>query len=248
MSLQRQSAAAERALLEIYYRDRGEELDRVYPHVLALLSYHMAGMEQGFAALQELRRFKLRVQIWGEKDLLPYYERTDLIHFTANDDWVWSDREVERKKHHLQQLFIPVLSFSLMSDILRFNDRRPFVRLILWALVSGIKVSALSIGVDSRHPVWGENAMNRAAPLLQHELNKQVQQLRGFGIQFLHPEQVGEWFQTSGGQVKKPIFTQDDVKRAYADRISEIRVPKGAIITPLARDVARDYKIRLIFE
>lgn len=187
MVKERQSAKVDNTLLELLYKNREEKLDRDFPQVMALFSYHMLGMEQGLASLQELQKQKLRVQVWADESIREYYN-TDLVQKTGIDDWIWSSKEAEERKQKLQFLFIPVLSFSLVSDIVRFNDHRPFVRMILWALFKGIKVGVLSMGADPQHPIWRQRKLDQSSSFLQQGATTQLQQLRGTGIQLLEPD------------------------------------------------------------
>ena len=46
----------------------------------------------------------------------------------------------------------------------------------------------------------------------------------------------------------KPIITAHEVREAHKEGRTEMLVPPGAIVTPQARDDARDFGIRLVGE
>jgi hypothetical protein len=245
--IERQSAKVDNTLLELFYKNREEKLDRDFPQVMALFSYHMLGMEQGLASLQELQKQKLRVQVWAEENIREYYS-TDLVQKTGIDDWIWSTKEAEERKQKLQFLFIPVLSFSLVSDIVRLNDHRPFVRMILWALFKGIKVGVLSMGADPQHPIWRQRKLDQSSPFLQQIATTQLQQLKGTGVRLLEPNQIMNWLTASQSQRKKRILAKEDIVYAAINQEKEIIVAKNTIITPLAIDIAKEYNITIISE
>lgn len=247
MVTRRQSAKVDNTLLELLYKNKEEKLDEEYPLVMALFTYHMLGMEQGLASLQDLQTKKMRVQVWAEENVRDYYN-AELVEQMGIDDWLWSTKEAEERKQKIKFLFIPVLSFSLVSDIIRFNDSRPFVRLILWALFKGIKVGALSMGADPKHAVWRNNNLDQGSPFLQQGAATQLQQVRGAGIQLLEPYQLINWLSSSHTQRKKRIIAKDDIEYASYNPEKKIIISKDTIITPLARDMAKENNITIILE
>ncbi|WP_096435164.1 hypothetical protein [Alteribacter populi] len=247
MNQKTQSSVVNHTLLNLYYKHQHEELKQGYPRVLALLSYHMIGVEEGFSSLRELNQQKARVQIWPDNLAKKYYSKNQILTQTGIDDWVFSDQEVELIKHHYQHLFIPVLPFSLLSAIIRYEDRQPFVRLILWALFAGVKVSALTLGADPSHSAWKERQLDQGAMYLQHDISRQLNQLRNMGIQGLELKDVGEWLYKSRTSKKKRVLTEKDITDAHLKKESELYIQKGCIVTPLALDVAKQYNIELIF-
>lgn len=247
MVTRRQSAKVDNTLLELLYKNKEEKLDEDYPLVMALFTYHMLGMEQGLASLQDLQTKKMRVQVWAEENVRDYYN-AELVEQMGIDDWLWSTKEAEERKQKIKFLFIPVLSFSLVSDIIRFNDSRPFVRMILWALFKGIKVGALSMGADPKHAVWRNNNLDQGSPFLQQGAETQLQQVRGAGLQLLEPNQLINWLSSSHTQRKKRIFAKDDIEYASYNPEKKIIISKDTIITPLARDMAKEYNITIILE
>lgn len=230
--------------MELLYRHQEEQLAHKHPQVLALLSYHMIGMAEGFNSLKQFRKQGVRLWIWAESDVLNVYRPLELIERTGTDSWLWTDREVDSRLPSFQYVYIPVLSFSLMSDILALNDRRPAVRFVLEALFSGKTVSALSVGADPAHPVWKGKRWDRGAPLLQLEIKRKLNQLRSFGIHLVNDD-LSDVFQIPPGERKK-VLTERDVVSARKEERQEVRVSKGDLVTPLAADYAQAHGIRII--
>ena len=151
MSRKSESSLVNHTLLNLYYKDEKKELEKIYPGVLALLSYQMIGVEEGLASLKTLCERNARVQLWNDDLARKHLDRAHIIDETGIDDWILDDIEAERKKSHYQFIYLPVLNFSLLSSIINYEDQHPFVRVVLWALFSGVPVGILSIGVNPSH-------------------------------------------------------------------------------------------------
>lgn len=240
MSFNRQSAVVDYTLRELYYRNESETKHARFPQVLTLLTGHIGGMEQAVTSLQILRKYRMRVRIYAEKNTLHHRSRNEWIRATRIDDWI-SFCEAEQWKENLDMVFVPVLPFSLVSDLLQLNERRPFVRLLLWALMRGKKVIALSFGVNPYHSVWHEAGLDQGSAPLKQEMQKQYQRVRGFGIRFVNDcQELVNQFQP---KAKKKVLTATDIKEFYQNSRNEIFIDKETILTPLAKDTAKEYQI-----
>lgn len=248
MQLDRQSALAESTLRELFRRNMSNADDARPKTMLALLFYHMNGMDEGLKALRELNeRYGkyLRIRICPDDQIPDHFNVADLACKAGVDDWI-SLENAEKLKEKVDYFFIPVLPFSTVSDLLRFNDVRRPIRLLLWSLMSGKKVSAYSAGADPYHPAWKEAGLNNGTAFLKHEMKKQLQQLGGFGIQlFKNHTQLETYFKPAVLRDEKHIITAETIKK-YAEAGGRfIDVEQGMIITPLARDVAKEHQIEI---
>ncbi len=217
--------------------------------VLALLFYHMKGIDEGLKDLKELKKSygrHLRIQVCPDQAVLDQLNLSVLACKAGVDDWI-SLEEAERRKEKVDYFYIPVLPFSIVSDLLNFNDKQAPIRLLLWALMSGKKVSANSAGADPYHFIWKEAGLNQGSPFLKHEMKKQLQRLGGFGIQLIkNAEQLQTYFKSAALKKDKQVITAEMIKR-HAEA-GERLIPvggQGIIITPLARDVAQEYQIEI---
>ncbi|MBB6448245.1 hypothetical protein HNR44_000194 [Geomicrobium halophilum] len=244
MNPKRQSAVVTYTLQALLNKNKKESEPSHPPEILALLSRHKVGMEQGFAALKTLKASGATVYISMEESILDEYRREEIAAMTGIDAFV-SEDELEEVEVRFSSFFIPVLSFSLVSDLLRFNSNRPFIQVLLWALMKDKSVSALGIGSNPYHSVWQNAGLNYGAPLLKHELKKQLDQLRGYGIQLLEGEREIHQHLISRLASKKRIITAEEVKQMANQSHSEVYIDSQTIITPLARDFARNYDIQI---
>ena len=234
----------EKTFLELYYRGREHELDRIYPRVLALLTYHMIGMNQGIEALKILKDENVRLSVWADREIYLPHELKNVVQTLQIDDRTRTMEWLENIKESFDYLFIPVLSFSLVSQLIWFNDDHPFVRLILWSLLSGKRVAALSAGADPYNKTWGEQGFNRGSPLLKQELRKQLERLRGFGVSVIESSQIPDWLAT-GVHRKKKVITSEDIQSLLLNKQQRLVVTRDTIVTPLAADLAEESRIQI---
>lgn len=234
----------EKTLLELYYRGREQELNRIYPRVLALLTYHMIGMNQGIEALKVLKNGKVRLSVWADREICLPDEIKTVVQTLQADDRTETMEWLEKIKDSFDYLFIPVLSFSLVSQLIQFNDDHPFVRLILWSLLSGKRVAALTAGADPYNKTWGEQRLHQGSPLLKQELRKQMERLRGYGVLLIEISQMEEWL-AADVRRKKKVITSEDIQSLVLNKQQRLIVPGDTIVTPLAADLAEESRIQI---
>lgn len=246
MFLNRQSTVIQTTLRELLHRNKRETEKAHTKTVLALLFFHMNGMNEGLKGLKELHENNIRVRICPDEHILEHFDVTHLAEQIGIDDWM-SLHELELKKEHIDHFYIPILPFSVVTDVLQFNDVRQSIRILLWALMKGKKVSALSMGADPYHSLWKETDMNHGTPFLKHNLNKQLQQLRGYGIQLInHTDDVLPHVMPGLDRNSYQVITANTIKQHVHKATRYIAIEQGTIITPLARDLARKYHIELV--
>ena len=144
---------------------------------------------------------------------------------------------------NIQYLFIPVLSFSLMSRISRLDDESPVVRLILQGLCSGRQVAALRAGVEDDGPEWTARGCSMP-PAMRREAAHMLGSLRSYGVTLLCSEGISEWI--AGSREQKELIAGDDILSAVSGGVTELKTGRGSIITPLARDLAAQYGIQIL--
>ncbi|MNB78091.1 hypothetical protein D3C75_247930 [compost metagenome] len=144
---------------------------------------------------------------------------------------------------NIQYLFIPALSFSLMSRISRLDDESPVVRLILQGLCSGRQVAALRAGVEDDGPEWTARGCSMP-PAMRREAAHMLGSLRSYGVTLLGSEGISEWI--AGSREKKELIAGDDILSAVSGGVTELKMGRGSIITPLARDLAAQYGIQIL--
>ncbi|MBY0120493.1 hypothetical protein [Bacillus sp. S/N-304-OC-R1] len=246
MSSYKQSVMMQHTLQELSDRNCMGKSQQKRPYVLALITSHLIGMEPGLLYLNRLVKKQWIVRISAEQSLFLNYTRTELIGLTGNDDWIPLQRLTERLIKQADIILIPILSFSLVSDIISFNEQRPIVRMILNGLLTGKKVVALKVGTDPYHEHWKLNGLDKGTNLLKRKLYKQLSELKSMGIIIIDPDERVE--SSLVNTEKKTIVTAETVRYIHLQKHDHLIVTKESIITPLAIDVARELNITLILE
>ncbi|MFZ3578996.1 hypothetical protein [Virgibacillus sp. DJP39] len=211
--------------------------------VLAILFFHINGMDRGLSSLRELHEnnSNVRVRICAEQQVFENYNVAELAGLIGSDDWI-SLKDLDCRKEEISHFYIPVLPFSTVTDLLNFNDARPSIRILLWALMTGKKVSAFAAGADPYHSIWKEAEMDKGTAFLKHEMKTNLQKLKGYGIDLLkNTDDIQRYFQKKNYQV----ITAEEIKRQADAGLRSMKLEKGTIITPLARDFARKYQIEI---
>ncbi|GLB61321.1 hypothetical protein NCCP133_34510 [Cytobacillus sp. NCCP-133] len=233
-----QSEMAIHTLQEIYHR---REVFHKKPYVLALLTFHMIGMEPGLSYLRNLNKKSNRFRVSGDESFLANMQPGELIRSIGNDDWIPLRNIKKSYISEINGIFLPILSFSLINDLLSLNEQRPFVRLILEALLKGKKVVALKTGADPYDSYWKMEGMDKGPVLLKRKLHNQLLQLKSMGISVIAVHENAD-FSTA---FKKSVITEGIVRNAHQRNMTELEIQGGSIITPLARDTARELNILL---
>lgn len=235
----RQSAVARHTLQQMLCPE-GENI----PYVLTLLTYHFVGMEEGISLIREAGRESMRLEVTAENHVYRYFDKAHLVNETENDSWHLLSAITEERIREADFILLPVLSFSLVSDILHFNDRRDIVRIVLQSLLAGKKVVALSCGADPYHSLFSDAELNQGNEVLVAELMKQLILLKKFGIEVR--ASIGEIINLLNRNNDARVITEADVKAAAASGHVSIIAGKNSIVTPLALDTARSCNIEIV--
>ncbi|OMF22485.1 hypothetical protein [Paenibacillus sp. FSL H8-0259] len=242
----RHSTVAENALLGLSYRSRTAALNEEYPRVLVLLAGHFIGMEEGYAALRSLSTGNVRLRLWAEDQLLGTNNAGELARQTGVDDLIHPGQAHKLSPADADTLLIPVLSLSLLSRLVQLDTGHPFVRLIVENLCAGKPVGALTLGAEPEHYRWSEQGLSQASPLLKEKMRSMVTAISGYGIRLLAPSGLGSWLSSSNEPPRKQVLTEEDIIAALKLGRTSITLNGPAVITPLARDTARQYGIEII--
>ncbi|RUS47070.1 hypothetical protein [Cohnella sp. AR92] len=235
------SALALRTARELYYRGRRTELAERYPAVLVLLDDHWIGMEAGMKAVRELVHSQARVRIVLSEATKRRYTIASIARWTGCDDIVAADNRKEDVLAECESIFLPILSFSLLSKLSRLDDEHPFSRLTIRMLFAGKRAAALDVGVNERHPEWAEQGL-QPPPAIRRELDGMLGSVRSYGLRIIDQNQMTNWLRV---RAKKQIVTAEDLSAAHASGMRSCRLQPGAIVTPLAKDMAAKLGINL---
>lgn len=213
--------------------------------MLVLLAGHFIGMEEGYAALRSLSTEKLRLRLWAEDQLLGTNNAGELARQTGVDDLIHPGQADKLSPADADALLIPVLSLSFLSRLVQLDTGHPFVRLIVENLCAGKPVGALTLGAEPEHYRWSEQGLSQASPLLKEKMRSMVTAISGYGIRLLAPSDALSWLSAGSAPLRRQVLTEEDIIAAAKLGRTSITLNSPAVITPLARDTARQYGIEL---
>ncbi|MNW53780.1 hypothetical protein D3C74_313540 [compost metagenome] len=239
------STTAERAVMEMLFRGREQELAALYPRLLILLDDHWIGLEEGFAAVKELRSCNYRTTLWVSEQLVYRIGAGEVAKKTGVDSIISIGRtSFDLVEQEYEVIFVPVLNFSMLSKLSRLDDSHPFSRAVIQALCSGKKVEALTLGIDSQLPEWRTQGLTQA-PAMRQQLQGMLRDIQSYGVNTLRPDQLSRL--TVKKEPLQTLITAEDITMAYNRGKRELKPQGRVVITPLAKDLSAHYGI-IIYE
>lgn len=214
------------------------------PHILALLTSHLIGMDPGFSYLKKLTEEDITLRMTAEEEMLTQFPLEELVSLTGNDDWISASMINDQLLDHFDEILLPILSFSLIADLLNCNEQRPLVRIILMGLLKGKRVTALKAGGDPFSQYWKLKGMDKGPDILKRKLNGQMAELKVLGIRLIDFNDRADF---AVHQMKKTVITDETVRFAYLNNLDQLTVPKGAIITPWQKIQQRNLRSKLFY-
>lgn len=230
------------------------------PHkkVLAIFTGGTIGLEQGLLELQKLQALSIEVnvvlsmaaeQVIGSKRIIE--------ELGSNINLVTAHSPYPGKLLRESDLvLVPVLTQNTAAKLAyTLSDTLPST-LIMQALMLGKPVLAAMNAADPQDGWRIKGNMGKGSPTFSEALRQNLKKIEGFGIELVKVEGLAAGGQKMLQQLvkeapqapagKKGLMDAEGIKAAAGNGQSSITIPKGMIITPLARDVAREYGITII--
>ncbi|WP_313800299.1 hypothetical protein [Cytobacillus sp.] len=241
MGFKKQSVLMRDTLHELFNRNLHNKKRNL--SVLALITTHLIGMDSGLSFLSKIKNEEVSVRFTAEEEVFNHISIEEIVKTIHTDNWIPQRLISENVLSHTDVILIPNLSFSLVSDILSFNENRLFVRLILIALLRGKTVMAVKTGADPYHPLWRIKGMDNGTNGLKRKLYNQMMQLKDMGITLIDEKE-----NFSIRKVKKTVINEETIQYFHQQNINSFVISKEMIITPLAKDKAKELNITLTFK
>lgn len=242
------SALLRNTLLTLSYRHRVEELTKDYPGVIVLLTYGTVGMEEGFQAIQQMKEENVRLQLWVDDHLTKYFSLEEVVQRTGVNDFKLERHDPRQPEPTFPILFLPVLSYSLVSKIMQMDGQDWFTSVIMESIFAGGRVGGISAGADPFHPLWKEKGWDQAPITLKLEMKTRLRQIRSYGIDLLEVNESVQWTQNITKQTrKKRVISEATIQQALVKGLKTIQVDRGSsLMTPLARDLAKLHGLQIL--
>lgn len=153
-------------------------------------------------------------------------------------------------------VLVPVLTQNTAAKLAHTLSDSLASTLIMQALMLGKPVVAAENAADPLDSWRVKKNMGQCPPGLLQTLQDNLRKIKDYGIQLVRVDNLAEECQKkvarsiemelSSPKAKKSVLDAAAIKAAAGHGLKSIAVLPGTIITPLARDVARDYGIELV--
>lgn len=140
--------------------------------------------------------------------------------------------------HDYTSIFFPVIGFSLARRLAGLEDDDMFVQLAISAILSGASVC---VATDSIMP--GEDVVS--APLIDKASNKIMNELSGIGVRLMAISDFATAIYIKQNQFQGKVVTEETVKDFRKNNVWDINIASSVVVTPLARDKAKELGIRI---
>lgn len=163
-------------------------------------------------------------------------------------------------------ILVPVLTQNTAAKLAYTLADTLASTVIMQGLMLGKPVLAAMNAADPQDSWRVQKNMGKSSPALSESLRQNLKKIEGYGIQLMHVDQLAmgsqkimerlakktsesqqSQSQVAGGG-KKIILDAAAIEVAASNGLTRIAIPKNAIVTPLARDLARDHGIEILQE
>ncbi len=193
--------------------------------------------------IRSLARGEFSLHYLLSDQIQSFSTRLDLA---LNTSHLLSEAEIPRLLLNIHDYFaflLPSPQFSFMQKLIALDDSDPFVDIILTALIHNIRVITLTDG-------FRPSKDNSVAEELLKSINELLAGIKALKVHVSTAEELGSILfkeQTSLVQ-EKDLITESDVLELNRNGIKELYLATGSIVTPLARDRARELGIDIIYK
>ena len=237
-------------------------------HALAIFTGGTIGLEESLIELQKIQALHIEVSVVlsmaAEKII-----GIDLIkkQLGSNINLVTTHSPYPGKLlRDSDFVIVPVLTQNTVAKLAyTLSDTLPST-LIMQGLMMGKPILAAMNAADPQDGWRIQKNMGRATPALAESLRQNLKKVESYGIELVHVDQLAIGSQKildrigkkafcspqgeshDMGRGKKSILDAETIKAAASNGLKSITTTNNTIITPLARDVAREYSIEIVQE
>lgn len=209
--------------------------------VLGILTHMGKGIDKLFEALIQLSRENIPVLIWTLEEI------DFLLQISVQCASLPSMRVIIGERNSfiltdftdLEYIIFGAFSFEIAEKLIQFQDEDPIVNVLIQGLLFNVPVYILT-------PFNLTDLVSEYKPLnkINQELRKRLSLLVKIGYGILDENDLKERFLKTPPQIPD-LITENYIKNLDG-KTHELRVPRTAIVTPLAREKAQDLGIRIV--
>lgn len=209
--------------------------------VLGVLTHPGKGVKLLSESLLQVAREFIPVLAWVSESV------EELTNLKAKSDGIQNIKVVNIDKENvilpdtvnLEKIIAGAFSFELADKIIGLKDMDPVVNVLIQGLLAGIPVH-----VFTPFPLDGRKNEGLLSGKLNRELHSRLDALTKIGITLLDEIDLKDRFSIHANAVPD-LITEASIDEMHG-KITELKLIKSVIITPLALEKAREYNIRII--
>ena len=225
---------------------------------LAIFTGGTIGLEQSLEELQKLQASNIELTV------VLSAAAEEIVGIKRIKDCLGSDTSVITTQssypgkllREVDIVLVPVLTQNTAAKLAYTLSDTLASTLIMQALMLGKPVLAAINAADPQDSWRVKGNMGKCPPGLLQALRENLRKVEGYGLRLVQVEELATDSQKIIGsrvtmsesvpQAKKSVLDAAAIKVAADNGLKSITVSLGTIITPLARDVARDYGIEIV--
>ena len=231
------------------------------PVLLVLLTGGTIGWPQAREGLRALAADGVTFRMACSRAAARIHRRAELLEICPSEHIVQEDGEQSamRLLRGIRGVLVPVLTRKTAARVAMLDFAGLIPNLILEALMKGLPVVAARDAADPDHPEWGSVLGGEPHPGLAAALRENLRRLEALGVRLVAAaelEAAGRVMAGASGvavpeahppgaPVVRGVITAAEILAAAREG-REIRLARGALVTPLARDVAAEHGVRLL--
>ena len=209
--------------------------------VLGILTHMGKGINKLIESLIQLSREEIPVLIWT-LDEIDYFLQISVrsaplssmkVIIGERDSFILTDFT------DLEYIIFGAFSFEIADKLIQFQDTDPIVNVLIQGLLHNVPVYILT-PFNLADLVSEYNPKSK----INQELRKRLSLLVKIGFGILDENDLKERFLKSPPRI--PDLITESFMKNLSGKTHELRVPRTAIVTPLAREKARDLGIRIV--
>lgn len=206
--------------------------------ILVLWHGNYMGYYKALTALSKLIKMKCNIKMCVEID---HYDDNSEIEgmFTTSNHEVVND--VEELVNNYSIIFIPTISLELLEQLKNVNTDNLSVYLLILALSKRKKVILLDSAIDITES-------DNKPYFIRSTINKRFETIRSMGIKIVKLSELCSYIKSIQCNDLKAnnIISEKDIITLFNKGVRKIFQNPKDIITPLAKDFAKENNIRII--
>lgn len=209
--------------------------------VLGILTHLGKGLKQLFNALLELSQSGTPVLIWTVQEVDNYLQiQAQSASFPKLQVIVSNKTDLGIAEFEgLERIVFGAFSFELADKIIQLKDEDPIVNILIQGLLSRISVHIMT-PLPLSDLAFQYDSLNR----INQEVQKRLSLIADLGFEIIDEGDLKDRF------LKQEPSAPDLITESFIENLRgktrEIRLPRTTIVTPLAKEKARDIDIRII--